>query len=146
MQTLAEIQLIYKPSLKEAPVVKSAHDAYLTLLPFYPEETISLIERVVVIYLNNSNRVLGVHELSSGGRTSCLIDIRILLATALKACAVSLILSHNHPSYTTVPSEQDKRITQKVVEAGNLLDIKILDHLIVSPNNDYFSFADEGLL
>lgn len=146
MKKLAEIQLSYKPTFKDSPTILSSHDAYLALMDFYPEETIALQERFVVIYLNNSNKVLGIQELACGGRSSCLVDVRLLFATALKAAATGIVLSHNHPSYVLKPSRQDMIITDKIKSAGELLDIKLVDHLIISPNNDYLSFADDGHL
>ena len=144
MQKLAEIQLSYKPSLKDSPTIQSSHDAYVSLMDYYPEDTIGLQERFVVLYLNNANRVIGAQVLSIGGITSTVADIRLVYATALKVMASGIIVSHNHPSYLLRPSEQDKRLTNKLKEAGEILDIKLLDHLIISPNNDYLSFSDEG--
>ena len=96
--------------------------------------------------LNNANRVKGIFEVSTGGITGTLVDLRILFAVVLKSLSCSVILSHNHPSGTLKPSEADKRLTEKIKKAGELLDIKILDHLILTPDGDYFSFADEGML
>ncbi|WP_323788264.1 RadC family protein [Psychroserpens sp.] len=102
-------------------------------------------EEFWIIYLNNSNRVIQKNQLSKGGITGTLVDIRIALKTALEVGAVGLILVHNHPSGTLKPSEADKNLTQKLKTAALSLDIKILDHLIVTESS-YFSFADESLL
>lgn len=102
-------------------------------------------EEFWIIYLNNSNKVLQKNQLSKGGITGTLVDVRLALKTALETGAVGLILAHNHPSGTLKPSEADKQITQKLKNAGESLDIKVLDHLIIT-ENAYFSFADEGIL
>lgn len=102
-------------------------------------------EEFWIVYLNNSNKVLHKNQLSKGGITGTLVDVRLVFKTAIEVGAVSIILVHNHPSGTLKPSEADKRLTKKMKIAGESLDIKILDHLIIT-ENAYFSFADEGLL
>ena len=102
-------------------------------------------EEFWIIYLNNSNKVIEKHSLSKGGITGTLVDVRLVLKKALELGATSLILSHNHPSGNLSPSSSDKQLTQKLKTAGESLDIKILDHIIVTEKS-YFSFADEGLL
>lgn len=144
MRKVAEIQLTYKSSVKDAPTITCAHDAYVALMDYYPEETICLQERFVVLYLNNANRVLGAQVLSVGGLTGTVADIRLVFATALKTMASGLVVSHNHPSYQLKPSVQDKKLTEKLKAAGELLDIKLLDHLIISPNNDFLSLTESG--
>jgi DNA repair protein RadC len=95
--------------------------------------------------LNNANKVLQKNQLSKGGITGTLVDVRLVLKTALEVGAVGLILVHNHPSGTLKPSEADKNLTHKLKVAAQSLDIKVLDHLIVTERS-YFSFADESLL
>ncbi|WP_338732975.1 RadC family protein [Mangrovimonas cancribranchiae] len=102
-------------------------------------------EEFWIIYLNNSNKVLQKLQLSKGGITGTLVDVRLVMKTALECGATAIILTHNHPSGTLKPSAADKQITQKLKEAGQSLDIKVLDHLIVT-ENAYFSFADEGVI
>lgn len=102
-------------------------------------------EEFWIIYLNNSNKVLQKNQLSKGGITGTLVDVRLAFKTAIEVGATGIILAHNHPSGTLKPSEADKHITKKLKNAGDSLDIKVLDHLIVT-ENAYFSFADEGLL
>ena len=102
-------------------------------------------EEFWIIYLNNSNKVIQKNQLSKGGITGTLVDVRLVLKIALEVGATGLILSHNHPSGTLKPSEADKQITQKLKNAAQSLDIKVLDHLIIT-ENAYFSFADEGIL
>ena len=96
--------------------------------------------------LNNSNKVKGVYQLSQGGITGTLIDLRILFAVILKSLCVAIILTHNHPSGKLQPSDADKRLTSKIKNASKLFDITILDHLIFAPDGDYYSFSDNGIL
>lgn len=102
-------------------------------------------EEFWILYLNNANKIIDQFQISKGGITGTLVDVRITLKKALEIGAVSLILAHNHPSGNLTPSEADKQLTQKLKTASESLDIKILDHLIVTEKS-YFSFADEGLL
>jgi len=102
-------------------------------------------EEFWIVYLNNSNKVLQKALLSKGGITGTLVDVRLVLKTALQLGAVGLILTHNHPSGTLKPSQADQQITQKLKKASESLDIKVLDHVIIT-EKAYFSFADEGLL
>jgi len=101
-------------------------------------------EEFWIIYLNNSNKVISKAQLSKGGITGTLVDVRIVFKTALEMGATGLILCHNHPSGTLIPSDADKQITKKLKLAGDSLEIKVLDHLIVTETS-YFSFVDEGI-
>ena len=102
-------------------------------------------EEFWIVYLNNSNKVLQTSQLSKGGITGTLVDVRLAFKNALQLGAVAIILAHNHPSGTLVPSQADKNITQKIKLAGESLDIKVLDHLIIT-ETAYYSFADEAIL
>lgn len=102
-------------------------------------------EEFWIVYLNNSNKILHSAQLSKGGITGTLVDVRLVMKQALELGSVALILAHNHPSGTLKPSKADKEITQKLKIAAEILDIKVLDHLIIT-QKDYFSFADEGIL
>jgi len=102
-------------------------------------------EEFWILYLNNSNKILERFQISKGGITGTLVDVRITLRKAIEIGAVSLVLAHNHPSGNLRPSEADKQLTQKLKTAAESLDIKILDHIIVTEKS-YFSFADDGLL
>ncbi|AWA28722.1 hypothetical protein HYN48_00695 [Flavobacterium magnum] len=102
-------------------------------------------EEFWVIYLNNSNKVITKLQLSKGGITGTLVDVRLVYKHALEFGATAVILCHNHPSGTLVASDADKTITRKLVSAGENLDIKVLDHLIVTESH-YLSFADQGIL
>jgi len=102
-------------------------------------------EEFWVIYLNNSNKIIKKIALSKGGITGTLVDIRLLYKIAIEHTAVGIILCHNHPSNKLQPSNEDLKITKKIKEAGTILDIKLLDHLIITKTR-YFSFADENIL
>ena len=143
---VAEIQISYTPAIANKPEIKSALDAYHVIKEFFPEEQISLCEMFVVAYLNRCNRVLGVYVASKGGITGTVADIRLILGTALKVAATGIILAHNHPSGNLTPSKADKDLTYKIKEAAQYLDIQVLDHLILAWENEYYSFADEGVI
>ena len=102
-------------------------------------------EEFWILYLNNSNKVIEQFQISKGGITGTLVDVRITLKKALELGAVSLILVHNHPSGSLKASEADKQLTKKLKTASESLDIKVLDHIIVTEKS-YLSFADEGML
>ena len=146
--TVNEISIKYLGNFKisQAPKITSSHSAANLLFDSWNKDQIGLYECFKVMLLNNANRVKGVFELSSGGITGTLVDTRILFAVVLKSLTVNLILCHNHPSGTLIPSEADKRLTQKIANAAAYFDIKVLDHLILSPDGSYFSFADDGML
>lgn len=103
------------------------------------------VEEFRILCLNRANKVLGWACISRGGMSGTVADPKIIFQIALKTCASSIILGHNHPSGNTKPSESDIRLTQKLKKAGSSLDLPVLDHVIITADN-YFSFADEGLL
>lgn len=126
------------------PRIQSSEDAYLQCLNFLGLDNLAIKEEAVAIFLNRSNRVLGGYKVSSGGITATVVDIRIILAIALKCLASGIILAHTHPSGELNPSRADKELTQKLKEAAKLMDISLLDHLIITLEA-YYSFADDGL-
>ena len=146
-KTVSEIDLIYRTKVKstDRPKITSSKSAYAILMDCWDPDKIEFIEQFKVLLLNQSNRVLGVYQASSGGIAGTVVDIRLLYASALKANAAAIIISHNHPSGKTAPSEADKAITRKIKTAGELLEIRLLDHLIVTEEK-YYSFLDEGAL
>jgi DNA repair protein RadC len=111
----------------------------------WDENKLELQEQFNVLLLDNGCRALGIFEIGMGGIDYTPVDIRLIFATALKARATRLVLAHNHPSGTLKPSNADKDLTKKIQLAGQLMDIKIADHLIIT-RNDYYSFADNGLI
>lgn len=141
---VCEVELKYKTLTSETHFVKSAQDAVELFRPYF-EDFIHLQEQFVVMYLNRANRVLGVYAHSKGGITGTVADVRLILCTALKLLATQIIISHSHPSGSLNQSKRDEVLTKNLQEASQLMDIKLLDHLILTPNS-YKSFADEGLL
>jgi DNA repair protein RadC len=143
---LSEITVTYTPSCEPGYVITTSSDAYKALFNFFPSDSISLQERFIVLYLNRSNRVLGVYPVSIGGITGTVADPRLILGVAVKIAATAMILSHNHPSGSLKPSQADLDLTEKIKHAGKYLDIAVMDHIIVSPQEDeYYSFNDSGL-
>jgi DNA repair protein RadC len=147
LNQIAEVELIYKTKIKasERPQVKTSRDAADLLKQIWDENKIDFVEQFKVLFLNKANKVLGVFEVSTGGVTGTVADPKLIFVAALKANACSIIISHNHPSGNLKPSEPDERLTEKIKQAGQLLDIKLIDHIIVT-SEGYYSFADEGLI
>lgn len=144
---VAEVELIYKTKVKhsELPRVTSASQAYDLFKSTWNENKLEFVEEFKVMLLNRSNRVLAICPISSGGITGTVADPRLIFISALRINAIFIILCHNHPSSSLIPSQADEILTQKIKQAGDFLDIKVLDHLIVT-SESYYSFADEGKL
>lgn len=141
---MPEIELKFKRGEVLKSKICSSIDSHKLLMKFYNQDTIELTETVIVIYLNRANNTIGWQKHSSGGMCSSIIDVRLIIATALKCGSTGLIVSHNHPSGGITPSDSDRQTTKKLKEAGKLFDISLLDHVIVNSENQYYSFADEG--
>jgi len=120
--------------------IASSHDAFDLMKPLMEDlET----EQFWVLYLNNANKVLSKQKISDGGMTATVVDVRLILKRALELNATGLILCHNHPSGTLMPSKADAVVTDKIKKAAQFMDIQVLDHLIIT-DRSYFSFADQG--
>ncbi len=126
----------------EKSLIKSSQDVYEIM-----QSQLSDLshEEFWVLYLNNSNKVLLKYQVSKGGLTSTLVDVRLLYKKALELSAVAIVLCHNHPSGKLQPSKADISLTEKIKNGGTSLDIKLLDHLIITQKS-YFSFADKGII
>ena len=122
--------------------IGSSQDVYHLLQPLLGDLE---HEEFWILFLNNSNKVLHKAQLSKGGITGTLVDVRLVMKQTLELGAVAIILAHNHPSGTLSPSTADKQITQKIKTASETLDVKVLDHLIITQKS-YYSFADEKIL
>jgi DNA repair protein RadC len=145
---LQEIKLSYhtpKASYKAESITTSL-EAFSYLTEFYPKNEIGMQERFVILYLNRNNRPIGAAPMFKGGVSATIIDNKLIFATALKSLASGIILSHNHPSGSSKPSEEDRRVTQKIKDGCRLLEITLIDHLILTPDGNYLSFADEGII
>ena len=145
-EQISEIEVSYRPAIGRKSIITSSLDAYTEIKQFFDADTLALQEQFVVMYLNRANRVIGIYPLSTGGITGTVADLRLIVSVALKTVATSIIMAHNHPSGSLKPSRQDEELTRKIKDACTFLDIKLTDHLILSPENEYFSFADEGLI
>jgi DNA repair protein RadC len=144
---VAEIQLKYIPSdIKTCDYgkIKTSKDAYHFIYSLYDPDTIGLKETFVVIFLNRASNIIGYNIHSSGGIDGTVMDIRLIIATALKCAATSIIIAHNHPSGNLDPSEQDRKSTKNLNQALELFNISLLDHLIITPKEKaYFSLTDK---
>jgi DNA repair protein RadC len=127
----------------ERPHISNSKSAYEILVTYFLD---IVVEQFYVIYLSNNNAVLSVEKMSEGGMTATMVDARVIFKRALEITgATKFVLAHNHPSGNLKPSEADKLLTQRMKEAGQFLELQLLDHVIVG-FNQYFSFADEGLI
>jgi DNA repair protein RadC len=144
---ISEVRLVYRTKIKasERVQVKYSKDAFELFIENWDLDSIEHIEEFKLQLMNRSNSVLGIMAVSKGGLSGTVTDIRLIFQGAIKANASGIIVYHNHPSGNLNPSESDTKITHKIKEAGNLLDIQLLDHIIIN-EEDYYSFADNGLL
>ncbi|ASE60939.1 JAB domain-containing protein [Chryseobacterium indologenes] len=128
--------------IPEKSIIGNSHDAYAIL-----KNQLSDLrtEEFWAIFLNNSNKVIHIAQLTHGGISQAIVDVRILFKIALEHFSTGVIIAHNHPSGSVKPSREDLNITQKIKEAGQTLTIQLLDHIIITQDS-YFSFSDSGLL
>ena len=142
---VAEVDIVYRNPVKasQRPKVASSESAYQLLRSRWDDDKIDLQEQFKILLLNKANRALGIFKVADGGTTSIIVDSKLIFVAALKAAASSIILAHNHPSGNLKPSLPDRNITKQLVELGELLDISVLDHLIIS-SEGYYSFSDNG--
>lgn len=148
MQQVSEIAISYKPKVKAADryTIRFSQDAYnLLIREAFDIETLEYKEYFKLVLLNRVNKVLGITTISEGGMDGTIVDVRLILQTALLAHSSSIIIAHNHPAGGLTPSSLDDAVTKKIKEAAKLMDITLYDHLIVTGNN-YYSYADEGRL
>ena len=144
--SVSEVELTYKNKVKasDRPQITSSRTAFDILLHNWSDQ-IEYQEEFNVLLLNRANRVIGFYNVSKGGQSSTVVDAKVVFAAALKSSSSYLVLAHNHPSLNLQPSLADIQLTKKLVEGAKLLDLKIIDHLIITPYS-YYSFADEGKL
>ena len=143
---LAEVKISYIGKTPWGEKLIRSNDVFQILFDLYDKNTISLKEEFFILFLNRANRCLGWIKLSSGGTSSTVVDIKIVFTLALLTNSHGFIASHNHPSGSLLPSNSDLQITKQIKEAGKIMDINLFDHIIVSPDRKYYSFADEGLI
>ncbi|PWN71249.1 hypothetical protein C1631_001090 [Chryseobacterium phosphatilyticum] len=128
--------------IPEKSVIGNSHDAYAIL-----KNQLSDLrtEEFWAIFLNNSNKVIHISQLTHGGISQAIVDVRILFKIALEHFSTGIIIAHNHPSGSLKPSKEDINITRKIKDGGQTLTIQLLDHIIITQDS-YFSFSDAGLL
>lgn len=137
-----EVDLTFKEERLIFSTVKSSKDAY----NFVKEvifDGVEIQEHFIVLYMNHANKVIGYYKHTKGTINSTQVDVEMIVAVGLKILAKAVILSHNHPSGNTEPSQQDRELTKKVKTAFKYFDITVLDHIIAT-KNDYYSFADNA--
>lgn len=143
---VSEIQLKYQPQ----PLTESIYGAkdihQLLISRVFDADTIGYKETFKVLLLNNANKIIGYTTISDGGLTSTIVDVRVIIQTALVCNATSIIITHNHPSGNPHPSGQDDSLAKKIKAACELMDIRLLDHIIVTPYDSFYSYCDEGRL
>ena len=145
---LPEFTIALKQTNREvADIAKitSSDDAHRIARSLFDPDTIEYRETFHAIFLNNANEVIGFTEISRGGITATLVDVRVIFMHALQLPCTAMILTHNHPSNGD-QSNQDVTITEQIVEAGKVLSIRVFDHIIVKANGKFVSLADQGLI
>lgn len=145
MMKISEISVSYSLSNNSKLKINNSNQSYKILRDSWNDSTIELQEEFKILMLNRCNQILGIYPLSKGGVSATIVDPKLVFSVALKCNASSIILAHNHPSGNLYPSMADKNITQKLKKAGEFLDIKVLDHLIITKDG-YLSFVDDGLM
>lgn len=143
----AEVELVYRSKVRAAdrPKVRAPEEAYAVLMEHWDAGKIGLVEQFNVLMVNHAKACLGIAQVSTGSTSSCLVDPKVIFATALKANASGLILAHNHPSGNLRPSDADVQLTRRLAEGGRLLDVEVLDHLVVTPEG-FASLRALGLM
>ncbi len=126
----------------KSDLISSSRDGYEILRPIIADLP---TEEFWVLFLNRANKVIMKDQVSAGGVNGTVVDLKVIFKKALELLASGVILAHNHPSGTARPSREDDIMTKRLVEAGKLLEVPVLDHLIIT-DNGYFSYADEGKL
>ncbi len=145
---LAEVELIYrnKTKVSDRPKVQTSREVFRLLKNSWDDNKIELLEQFKIVLTDRRNACIGIADISTGGVTGCVADPKIMFAIALKARATGMIMAHNHPSGALRPSQADIELTQRMVRGGKYLDIAVLDHLIVTSEDKYYSFSDEGMM
>lgn len=141
---VTEIEIVYKNpiQMEDRKKVQKPEEAFQLFRDSWDENKIDLVEQFKIMLLDQSCTCLGISLISTGGIAYCHADPRLIFAAAIKGKASQIILAHNHPSGNLTPSEEDKRLTNRLVEGGRILDIKVADHLILS-RNGYCSISSE---
>lgn len=144
---LAEIRAVYKSRTKISGRKKTGgpSDVVEYLREIWNPATLELVEECILLCLNSSLQVLGWVKVSSGGFAASHVDPRLVFSVALQAASSAVVLAHNHPSGSLTPSEEDLKLTLRLSQAGAVLGVHLLDHLIIT-KDEHFSFSDHGLI
>ncbi len=138
---IAEIQVSYSTNSRIRQQITTSYSAYEVLQSSWYSGRMELQEEFKVLLLNRANYVLGIYNLSKGGVSSTIVDLKLLFGVVLKANASNIVICHNHPSGKLAPSDADIEITNKIKDACKLLDVHFFDHIIIS-HLGYYSFAE----
>ena len=142
--TISEYSLKYTKTDIQKTKITTSESASNVIRKFYFDD-INIYESFFILLLNKANNTTGFAKISQGGTAGTVVDIKIIAKYAVESLSSAVIICHNHPSGNITPSEADINITKKIKDALLLLDIKLIDHIILSENN-YYSFADNGNL
>lgn len=144
---VSEVELIYKKkeSTANAKKIDTSKIAFDILFSLWDKNKIDYVEHFYALYLNRANKVIGSILLSTGGCVGTVVDVKVLIQGAILSNAQGIIIAHNHPSGSLIPSNSDLDITSRIKTACNYFEISLLDHLIIA-ENQYYSFKDEGRL
>jgi DNA repair protein RadC len=142
--TCPELRVQLKRDLIKKAQIKSSKDSSDFFRDCW-DEGLDVYESFFVVYLNSANNTIGWYKVSQGGLAAVLVDVRLVFHKALDCLATSMIVCHNHPSGNLSPSKEDQALTKRLKDGGDLLQIRLLDHIILTENG-YYSFSDEGLL
>lgn len=143
-ETVVSYKVTRHPNLEAKKITSSR----LAFEIFNQVMTDRVVEYFYVIYLNSSSQYIGHSMISKGGIAGTVADVRVILRDALLCGATAMICAHNHPSGNLVPSEPDVRLTRKLKDAAQIMDVKLLDHIILGEqeNDEFYSFADKGMV
>jgi DNA repair protein RadC len=144
---VSEVELIYKKkqSTANAKKIDTSKIAFDILFSLWDKNKIDYVEHFYALYLNRANKVIGSILLSTGGCVGTVVDVKVLIQGAILSNAQAIVIAHNHPSGSLIPSNNDLDITSRIKTACNYFEISLLDHLIIA-DNQYYSFKDEGRL
>lgn len=140
-----EYSLKYNRTGIDTRIIRNSTDTSEVLREVFDADELNIYECFYILLLNNSLKVQGYAKISQGGISQTTADTRLIAKYAIDSLASNVVLAHNHPSGNTNPSGQDKRLTDNIVKALQLLEVKVIDHIILT-DNDYYSFRDGGLL
>lgn len=135
--------------MQERHKIQGSRDVFEVMRKVFNSDSIDWVESFVVLCLNRANKPIGFYKVSAGGVSGTVADPKVIFQVALLCNASGIIVAHNHPSGNLTASQADINLTKKLKEAGQVLEIQVLDHLILmggGDSNKYFSFADEGLI